>query len=129
MQRPVLSTCLIPITILLITFYLFSSSLTPRITFLQTIKSPQQPLLRLNTHNEFHISIFSDLHYGEEENGWGIDQDIKSTRVMNTILDHESPDLVVISTHSHHFRMGVPTLTTYRWRFDHGREYLSSQLY
>jgi hypothetical protein len=56
-----------------------------------------QPALRLNTNNEFHITIFSDLHYGEEEGGWGIDQDVNSTRVMNDILDYENPDFVIIS--------------------------------
>jgi hypothetical protein len=67
-------------------------------------KAAQQPLLRLNAHNEFHIAIFADLHYGEEEDGWGIDQDTNSTRVMNDILGFEDPDFVVLSmtplTHS-----------------------------
>jgi hypothetical protein len=35
-------------------------------------KISRQSLLRLNEKNEFHIAIFSDLHYGEEEDGWGI---------------------------------------------------------
>jgi hypothetical protein len=62
------------------------------------IKASRQLVLRLNSQNEFHISIFSDLHYGEEEYGWGIDQDINSTRVINSILDDENPDFVIIST-------------------------------
>ena len=61
-------------------------------------KSSRQPLLRLNSHNEFQIAIFSDLHYGEEEGGWGIDQDVNSTRVMKDILGYEDPDFVVLST-------------------------------
>jgi hypothetical protein len=61
-------------------------------------KAAQQPLLRLNTHNEFHIAIFADLHYGEEEDGWGIYQDMNSTRVMNDILGFEDPDFVILST-------------------------------
>jgi len=61
-------------------------------------KAAQQPLLRLNAHNEFHIAIFADLHYGEEEDGWGIDQDVNSTRVMNNILGFEDPDFVILST-------------------------------
>lgn len=56
-----------------------------------------QPKLRLDANNEFHISIFSDLHYGEEEDGWGITQDVNSTRVMNNILVSEQPDFVVLS--------------------------------
>jgi hypothetical protein len=60
-------------------------------------KISRQSLLRLNEKNEFHIAIFSDLHYGEEEDGWGIDQDVNSTRVMNHILDSEDPDFVILS--------------------------------
>ena len=64
-------------------------------------KAAQQPLLRLNANNEFHMAIFADLHYGEEEDGWGITQDINSTRVMNNILGFEIPDFVILSaTHS-----------------------------
>ncbi|PVH73763.1 Metallo-dependent phosphatase, partial [Cadophora sp. DSE1049] len=53
--------------------------------------------LRLNEKNEFRITIFSDLHYGEEENSWGIDQDVNSTRAMNAILDYEDSDFVVLN--------------------------------
>jgi hypothetical protein len=60
-------------------------------------KGSQQPFLRLNSHNEFHIAIFADLHYGEEEDGWGITQDINSTRVMGDILKTEDPDFVILS--------------------------------
>ncbi|PMD29557.1 calcineurin-like phosphoesterase [Hyaloscypha variabilis F] len=60
-------------------------------------KAAQQPLLRLSARSEFHIAIFSDLHYGEEEDGWGITQDVNSTRVMNDILGFEDPDFVVLN--------------------------------
>ncbi len=56
-----------------------------------------EPTLRLDANNEFHIAIFSDLHYGEEEDGWGITQDVNSTRVMNNILNSEKPDFVILS--------------------------------
>jgi len=56
-----------------------------------------QPVLRLNSNNQFHIAIFSDLHYGEEEHGWGITQDINSARVMKDILGYEDPDFVVLN--------------------------------
>ncbi len=69
----------------------FSSSLT-------VSKTTSQPLLRLNSQNEFHIAIFADLHYGEEEDGWGITQDVNSTRVMNEILGFEDPDFVILSS-------------------------------
>lgn len=56
------------------------------------------PKLEFKRPNVFTLAIFSDLHYGEEEHGWGIDQDINSTRVMNAVLDLEdSIDLVVLN--------------------------------
>lgn len=64
----------------------------------RVVDSSTKSLLRLNAQNEFHIAIFSDLHYGEEEDGWGIDQDVNSTRVMNNILSSEAPDFVVVSS-------------------------------
>lgn len=60
-------------------------------------KQSHQSLLRLNVNNEFQITIFSDLHYGEEESDWGIDQDVNSTRAINAILDYEDSDFVVLS--------------------------------
>ncbi|TVY78353.1 putative inactive purple acid phosphatase [Lachnellula suecica] len=58
---------------------------------------PTKPLLRVNGREEFHIAIFSDLHYGENEDSFGIGQDVDSTRVMNNILSSETPDFVVIN--------------------------------
>ncbi len=72
-------------------------------SFFQTA---QKPLLRLDPNSEFHIAIFSDLHYGEEENGWGIDQDAGSTRVMSKVLESEKPDFVVISLFPKHVDLG-----------------------
>lgn len=44
----------------------------------------------------FKILQFADLHYGEGENeSWGPEQDIHSTRVINNVLGAENPDLVV----------------------------------
>lgn len=70
----------------------------PVIPLLSSITSAKnQPSLRLNSNHEFRIAIFSDVHYGEEENGWGIDQDVGSTRVMKSVLDYEDPDFVIVS--------------------------------
>ncbi|ORY70056.1 calcineurin-like phosphoesterase [Pseudomassariella vexata] len=55
------------------------------------------PRLQLDQSGALTIAIFADLHYGEEENGWGIDQDIKSTHVMRNVLGMESPSLAVIN--------------------------------
>jgi hypothetical protein len=80
---------------LVLDFFLRWLVAAPLLTRVASAKS--QPPLRLNSDNQFHITIFSDLHFGEEEDGWGIDQDIGSTRVMNNVLDYEDPDFVIIS--------------------------------
>src|SRR5690606_25945100 len=59
--------------------------------------SNARPPLSLTHDATFNIVIFSDLHFGEEEHGWGIDQDINSTRVIRSVLRHEEPDFVVVN--------------------------------
>ena len=53
----------------------------------------------LNTaeDNSFHMSIFSDLHYGENESTFGIPADIHSAALMRQVLAQEQPDLVVLN--------------------------------
>ncbi|MED6158348.1 hypothetical protein PIB30_031978 [Stylosanthes scabra] len=42
------------------------------------------------------IAVFADLHFGEAESeGWGAVQDVNSVKVMNTVLDDETPDFVI----------------------------------
>jgi len=58
---------------------------------------PQQPL-RFTADGTFQLCVFEDLHFGEAENlVWGPQQDVNTTRVMNTVLDVESPQLVVLN--------------------------------
>ncbi|KAI1093854.1 Metallo-dependent phosphatase [Rostrohypoxylon terebratum] len=46
----------------------------------------------------FQIAIFEDLHFGENAwDQWGPQQDINSVKVINEILDAESPGLVVLN--------------------------------
>ncbi|KAI1327774.1 Metallo-dependent phosphatase [Xylariaceae sp. FL0255] len=46
----------------------------------------------------FQISIFEDLHFGENAwDTWGPQQDINSVKVINEILDKETPGLVVLN--------------------------------
>ncbi|XP_038719225.1 probable inactive purple acid phosphatase 16 isoform X2 [Tripterygium wilfordii] len=46
--------------------------------------------------DQFKIAVFADLHFGEAAStDWGPQQDVNSTKVMSTVLDHETPDLVV----------------------------------
>ncbi|KAM0275908.1 hypothetical protein ACHAQH_007295 [Verticillium albo-atrum] len=53
--------------------------------------------LQLTKDADFHIAIFSDLHFGEQEDGWGIEQDQNTTRVMNSVLRDETVDFVVLN--------------------------------
>lgn len=74
------------------------STRTPAPSQTPALATQQKPELQLKTSNSFTLAVFSDLHYGEEEHGWGIDQDINSTRVMNAVLDAEDAiDLVVLN--------------------------------
>lgn len=50
---------------------------------------PPPLVLRSLESPTFTIAVLSDLHYGEEESGWGIEQDVKSGRAVGAILDHE----------------------------------------
>ena len=56
-----------------------------------------KPPLRLRPPNTFKIAAFSDLHYGEDEDSFGIPQDVNSTLLMIHVLDTESPDFVVLN--------------------------------
>ncbi|KAK4550022.1 hypothetical protein LTR36_002989 [Oleoguttula mirabilis] len=54
--------------------------------------------LRFTANGTFQLAVFEDLHFGEaEDTDWGPQQDVNSTRVMNTVLDSEHPQLVVIN--------------------------------
>jgi hypothetical protein len=85
--------------------FLFAALLTnlftlyPQAPRLSPIPHPDKPkpTLRLNDDGTFNIAIFSDLHYGEDENSFGPEQDRKSTEVIGKIMDYEKPDFVVIS--------------------------------
>ncbi|KAI2602051.1 Metallo-dependent phosphatase [Hypoxylon sp. NC1633] len=54
--------------------------------------------LTFTSDGTFQILIFEDLHFGENAwDQWGPQQDINSVKVINEILDAESPELVVIN--------------------------------
>lgn len=60
-----------------------------------------QPLI-FDADGTFKLAVFTDLHYGERNGDeswseWGFQQDVSSTRVMNHVLDEESPNLVVFN--------------------------------
>ncbi|KAK7708078.1 hypothetical protein SLS64_006900 [Diaporthe eres] len=59
--------------------------------------SPLGPL-KFRKDGTFQISIFEDLHFGENAwDSWGPQQDINTVKVINQILDKESPQLVVLN--------------------------------
>ncbi|KAK0259050.1 hypothetical protein LTS09_006339 [Friedmanniomyces endolithicus] len=54
--------------------------------------------LRFTNNGTFQLAVFNDLHYGEAENlVWGPQQDVNTTRVTNSVLDNEHPQLVVLN--------------------------------
>jgi hypothetical protein len=52
----------------------------------------------------FKVALFADLHFGENAwTNWGPLQDIHSLKVMNTVLDYETPgDTHFLPTLSYH---------------------------
>jgi len=76
---------------------------------------PMDLTLRFQKDGTFRIAVFEDLHFGEgclvfyvmvylvltfvtaEDTTWGPTQDANSTRVLNTILSTENPQLVVLN--------------------------------
>ncbi|KIP09789.1 hypothetical protein PHLGIDRAFT_126087 [Phlebiopsis gigantea 11061_1 CR5-6] len=59
---------------------------------------PRLPRLTFNSDGTFKITVFSDLHYGENAwDAWGPQQDVNSTRLMNTVLSTEKPDFVFLN--------------------------------
>ena len=53
--------------------------------------------LNLAPDGTFHIAVFSDLHYGENESTFGPPQDISSAALMRQVLAQEQPDFVVLN--------------------------------
>ena len=54
-----------------------------------------KPRLTFRDDGTFKITVFSDLHYGENPwDDWGPEQDINSSQLMNTVLSSETPDYV-----------------------------------
>ncbi|KAH6891872.1 Metallo-dependent phosphatase-like protein [Coprinopsis sp. MPI-PUGE-AT-0042] len=83
-------------------------------SLLQSLAAPQQqfsgytsldpypalgkPRITFNDDGTFKVTVFSDLHFGENEEGpWGPEQDLNSTRVMKRVLKDEKPGYVVLN--------------------------------
>ncbi|CAK7218659.1 hypothetical protein SEUCBS140593_003623 [Sporothrix eucalyptigena] len=63
----------------------------------RAVRDPAAPL-QFRSDGSFQISIFEDLHFGENAwTYWGPQQDFNSVRVIEAVLDAERPDLVVLN--------------------------------
>ncbi|XP_047179848.1 probable inactive purple acid phosphatase 16 [Vigna umbellata] len=52
--------------------------------------------VRMPEGSALKIGLFADLHFGEDAwTEWGPRQDLNSINVMNSVLHHENPDLVI----------------------------------
>ncbi|KAH8083286.1 Metallo-dependent phosphatase-like protein [Cristinia sonorae] len=59
---------------------------------------PTKPRVTFRPDGTFKITVFSDLHYGENAwDDWGPLQDVHSTALMNKVLPSEKPDYVVLN--------------------------------
>jgi len=59
---------------------------------------PNKPRITFKNDGTFKITVFSDLHFGENPwDDWGPIQDINSTTLMNEVLASEKPDFVVLN--------------------------------
>ena len=56
-----------------------------------------KPRLTFRADGTFKVTVFSDLHFGENPEGpWGPVQDTNSTRLMRRVLRDEKPDYVCV---------------------------------
>lgn len=56
---------------------------------------PTKPRVTFRPDGTFKITVFSDLHYGENPwDAWGPQQDANSTELMKIVLADEKPDYV-----------------------------------
>jgi hypothetical protein len=59
---------------------------------------PNKPRLTFRADGTFKITVFSDLHFGENPwDDWGPAQDVHSARLMKTVLSDEKPDYVSVA--------------------------------
>ncbi|KDQ60405.1 hypothetical protein JAAARDRAFT_605439 [Jaapia argillacea MUCL 33604] len=59
---------------------------------------PTKPRITFRADGTFKVTVFSDLHYGENPwDAWGPQQDVNSTALMKKVLADEKPDYVVIN--------------------------------
>jgi hypothetical protein len=57
---------------------------------------PHKPKLTFHPDGTFKLTVFSDLHFGENPDSWGPEQDANSTRLMRAVLADEHPDYAYV---------------------------------
>ena len=58
----------------------------------QAVLSGGERYVQMRAGAAFKIAVFADLHFGENAwSDWGPDHDVNSVKVMNTVLDNETP--------------------------------------
>jgi hypothetical protein len=87
---------------------------------------PDKPRITFSSSGTFKLTVFSDLHYGENPwDDWGPQQDVNSTRLMRGVLAAEKPDYVYVFC-SLSFKLyvnnGTTSIQRTEWRFNHWRE-------
>lgn len=56
---------------------------------------PNKPRITFNEDGSFKLTVFSDVHFGENPwDSWGPEQDINTTALMKKLLKIEMPDYV-----------------------------------
>ncbi|KAJ6633816.1 putative inactive purple acid phosphatase 16 [Pseudolycoriella hygida] len=62
-----------------------------------TQTSNSQPIVRFNSNGTLKIVQFTDLHYGQNPDSVGPEDDFNSTKVMRDLLQMENPDFVIFT--------------------------------
>lgn len=64
----------------------------------QAVLCSAWPSLHFTNNKTFHITIFEDLHFGEgPDTDWGPSHDKRTLDLMQSVLEVESPELVVLN--------------------------------
>ena len=85
----------LPMSCLLFSLLAMFATFISLLLFSSTL--PCKADLNLADDNTFKISVFSDLHYGENESTFGIPADKNSAALMRQVLSQERPDFAILN--------------------------------
>ena len=94
-RKRLLSWLPLPMPCLLFSLLAMFATFISLLLFSSTL--PCKADLNLADDNTFKISVFSDLHYGENESTFGIPADKNSAALMRQVLSQEQPDFVILN--------------------------------